>query len=178
MYTFNIDGREFVLKPITARDISSSINRRCAVTATCRSVIFELARCTAMKKRGACMACFACADLRRMTRISSACLRSCAPKYKGIIDFVFATMKAFGFNNVGIELSTRPEKSIGSDEDWKLATDALEGALKEKGLSYASNVGEGAFYGPKIDIKLKTRLTVDGSARQSSATSRFPKGLT
>ena len=57
-----------------------------------------------------------------------------------------------------IELSTKPEKYIGSDEDWQKATDALEDALKEKGLSYEINHGDGAFYGPKIDIKLKDAL--------------------
>ncbi|MDP2927907.1 MAG: threonine--tRNA ligase [Candidatus Omnitrophota bacterium] len=77
---------------------------------------------------------------------------------KAIIDFVFDTMKVFGFDTVGIELSTRPEKSIGSDEDWQRATEALEAALKEKGLKYDVNVGDGAFYGPKIDIKLKDAL--------------------
>jgi len=77
---------------------------------------------------------------------------------KKIIDFVFETMKVFGFEQWGIELSTRPEKSIGSDEDWQKATSALEDALKEKGLSYEINQGDGAFYGPKIDIKLKDAL--------------------
>jgi threonyl-tRNA synthetase len=77
---------------------------------------------------------------------------------KKIIDFVFETMKVFGFQQWGIELSTRPEKSIGSDEDWQKATEALEDALKEKGLSYEVNQGDGAFYGPKIDIKLKDAL--------------------
>jgi threonyl-tRNA synthetase len=77
---------------------------------------------------------------------------------KGVVDFVFDTMKVFGFHEVGIELSTRPEKSIGSDEDWRMATEALEESLKEKGLSYEVNEGEGAFYGPKIDIKLKDAL--------------------
>ena len=67
-------------------------------------------------------------------------------------------MKVFGFNDVGIELSTRPEKCIGSDDDWQRATAALLEALKEKGLGYEINVGEGAFYGPKIDIKLKDAL--------------------
>jgi threonyl-tRNA synthetase len=80
------------------------------------------------------------------------------PEIKSIIDFVFETMKVFGFNEVGIELSTRPEKYIGSEQDWQQATQALEEALKEKGLSYDINVGEGAFYGPKIDIKLKDAL--------------------
>jgi threonyl-tRNA synthetase len=77
---------------------------------------------------------------------------------KKIIDFVFETMQVFGFQKWGIELSTRPEKSIGSDEDWQKATSALEDALKEKGLPYEVNQGDGAFYGPKIDIKLKDAL--------------------
>jgi len=77
---------------------------------------------------------------------------------KKIIDFVFETMQVFGFQQWGIELSTRPEKSIGSDEDWQKATSALEDALKEKGLPYEVNQGDGAFYGPKIDIKLKDAL--------------------
>ena len=77
---------------------------------------------------------------------------------KAVIDFVFDTMKVFGFSEVSIELSTRPEKYIGSQEDWVKATAALEDSLKEKGLSYEVNIGEGAFYGPKIDIKLKDAL--------------------
>ncbi len=77
---------------------------------------------------------------------------------KKIIDFVFETMRVFGFQQWGIELSTRPEKYIGSDEDWQKATSALEEALKEKGLPYEINHGDGAFYGPKIDIKLKDAL--------------------
>ena len=77
---------------------------------------------------------------------------------KAIIDFVFDTMKVFGFEDVNIELSTRPKKYIGSEEDWERATAALESSLKEKDLSYTINIGEGAFYGPKIDIKLKDAL--------------------
>jgi threonyl-tRNA synthetase len=77
---------------------------------------------------------------------------------KAIIDFVSDVMKVFGFSEMGIELSTRPQKYIGSDEDWQKATSALEESLKEKGLSYEINEGEGAFYGPKIDIKLKDAL--------------------
>jgi len=57
-----------------------------------------------------------------------------------------------------VELSTRPEKSIGSDAEWELATHALLNALKTRGLPYHLCEGEGAFYGPKIDIKLKDAL--------------------
>jgi threonyl-tRNA synthetase len=77
---------------------------------------------------------------------------------KGIIDFVFSMMKVFGFDDLGIELSTRPQRYIGSEQDWQEATTALEAALEEKGLTYDINEGEGAFYGPKIDIKLKDAL--------------------
>jgi threonyl-tRNA synthetase len=74
-----------------------------------------------------------------------------------IIEFVDDVMKIFGFE-YEIELSTRPEKSIGADEDWERATEALLQALKTKGLPYDVNEGEGAFYGPKIDVKLKDAL--------------------
>ena len=74
-----------------------------------------------------------------------------------IIDFVDDVMKIFGFE-YEVELSTRPEKSIGTDEDWERATNALLQALKAKNLSFEINEGEGAFYGPKIDVKLKDAL--------------------
>jgi len=74
-----------------------------------------------------------------------------------IIEFVDDVMKIFGFE-YEMELSTRPEKSIGSEEDWERATQALLQALKIKNLPYEVNEGEGAFYGPKIDVKLKDAL--------------------
>jgi threonyl-tRNA synthetase len=74
-----------------------------------------------------------------------------------IIEFVDDVMKIFGFE-FEMELSTRPEKSIGSEEDWERATQALLQALKSKNLPYDVNEGEGAFYGPKIDVKLKDAL--------------------
>ncbi|MGV8075369.1 MAG: threonine--tRNA ligase [Syntrophobacteraceae bacterium] len=76
---------------------------------------------------------------------------------KGIIDFVREVMEMFGFS-YDMEISTRPGKSIGSDEDWERATKALVGALEDEGLPYSICEGEGAFYGPKIDVKLKDAL--------------------
>ena len=76
----------------------------------------------------------------------------------GVIDFVFDLMTAFGFQDYEIELSTRPEKFIGKVEDWDAATHALERSLKDKQIPYDINEGDGAFYGPKIDIKLKDAL--------------------
>jgi threonyl-tRNA synthetase len=74
-----------------------------------------------------------------------------------IIDFIGDVMKVFSFE-YEMELSTRPEKSIGTDEDWERATQALLYTLKAKNLPFEINEGEGAFYGPKIDVKLKDAL--------------------
>lgn len=76
---------------------------------------------------------------------------------QNIIDFVIEVMEIFGFS-YEMEISTRPEKSIGSAEDWQRAIDALVGALQDKGILYDVCEGEGAFYGPKIDVKLKDAL--------------------
>lgn len=86
----------------------------------------------------------------------------CAPEQlnseiRAIADFVNYAMGIFGFE-YEVELSTRPEHSIGSDADWELATRALENTLKDNGISYEVNEGDGAFYGPKIDFKLKDAL--------------------
>ncbi len=75
----------------------------------------------------------------------------------GVVKFVRDVMAIFGFD-FEAEISTRPEKSIGSDADWERATDALKDALEHMGMPYAINAGDGAFYGPKIDIKIKDAL--------------------
>ncbi|WP_461833708.1 threonine--tRNA ligase [Desulfothermus sp.] len=74
-----------------------------------------------------------------------------------ILQFVQDVMTLFGFK-YEVEISTRPEKSIGSDEDWDRATKALQQALEHIGMEYGICPGEGAFYGPKIDVKLKDAL--------------------
>ena len=76
----------------------------------------------------------------------------------GVIDIVDRIYRAFGFEDVRVELSTRPEHSIGTDEQWKLATGALRDALKKRGLDYKVNEGEGAFYAPKIDYHIRDCL--------------------
>jgi threonyl-tRNA synthetase len=75
-----------------------------------------------------------------------------------ILDLNLHILKTFGFADYDIYLSTRPEKYVGSDENWERATEALKLALEKKGLGYAIDPGEGVFYGPKIDIKIKDQL--------------------
>ncbi|MHB1232577.1 MAG: threonine--tRNA ligase [Burkholderiales bacterium] len=74
------------------------------------------------------------------------------------IDLLLKVYKDFGFDEVGIKLSTRPEKRVGSDAVWDKAEVALDAALKAKGLAFDLQPGEGAFYGPKIEFALKDCL--------------------
>ena len=76
---------------------------------------------------------------------------------KGVVGFVQDAMKQFGFE-YDLEISTKPEKAIGSDEIWDMATNALKNALDDLGMPYEINEGDGAFYGPKIDVKLRDCL--------------------
>lgn len=75
----------------------------------------------------------------------------------GVIELVDMFYKVFGFE-YNVELSTRPEDSMGSDEDWDTATKALQNALEQKGIEYKINPGDGAFYGPKIDFHVRDCL--------------------
>ncbi len=76
---------------------------------------------------------------------------------KGVAHLIDSVYKLFGFK-YHVELSTRPEDSMGSDEDWNMATDALRAALDDLGLPYVVNEGDGAFYGPKIDFHLEDSI--------------------
>ncbi|THB70561.1 MAG: threonine--tRNA ligase [Desulfobulbaceae bacterium] len=75
-----------------------------------------------------------------------------------ILDLNLHILKTFGFSEYDIYLSTRPEKSVGTDDHWEQSTNALKQALEKKGLGYDIDPGEGVFYGPKIDIKIKDQL--------------------
>jgi threonyl-tRNA synthetase len=76
----------------------------------------------------------------------------------GVIELTFELYQAFGFEDFHVELSTKPEKHIGSDEIWEVATNALKDALKHKQIDYKINEGDGAFYGPKIDFHIRDCL--------------------
>ena len=76
----------------------------------------------------------------------------------GVLDLTVFFLKVFGFDDYEVYLSTRPEKFVGSEENWEKATEALRGALIKKGLDCKTDEGGGAFYGPKIDIQLKNVL--------------------
>ncbi len=75
-----------------------------------------------------------------------------------ILDLNLHILKTFGFGDYDIYLSTRPEKYVGSDSNWERATEALKLAMEKKGLDFEIDPGEGVFYGPKIDIKIKDQI--------------------
>jgi len=75
-----------------------------------------------------------------------------------VLDFTLFVLRTFGFSEYDIYLSTQPEKYVGSQENWEAATGALRNALEKKKLNYEIDPGEGVFYGPKIDIKIKDVL--------------------
>ena len=93
-----------------------------------------------------------------MMPICSAAQIKSKPKSSRVLDFTFFILGTFGFAEFEVYLSTKPEKSVGSDENWTLATNAFEAALKGRGVAYQVDPGEGVFYGPKIDIKIKDVL--------------------
>lgn len=76
----------------------------------------------------------------------------------GVIELTFEIYRAFGFENFHVELSTKPENHIGSDEIWEISTNALIQALRHKDINYKVNEGDGAFYGPKIDFHVEDCL--------------------
>jgi len=77
---------------------------------------------------------------------------------KGVLKLATTVYKKFGFENVKMALATRPEKSIGSDDLWKRGIEALKAGLQESGFDYVINEGEGAFYGPKIEMHIKDAM--------------------
>ncbi len=158
MYIFKIEDKEFVLKPMNCPGHILIYKSKTRSYKDLPLRLFELGTVYRHEKAGVLHGLL---RVRGFTQDDAHIF--CQPgqlrdEIKSIIDFVFDTMKVFGFSDVEIELSTRPEKYIGSEEDWQTATEALEAVLKEKGLTYDINIGEGAFYGPKIDIKLKDAL--------------------
>ena len=80
------------------------------------------------------------------------------PEVSRVLDFTFFILQTFGFTEFEVYLSTRPKESVGADEHWALATEALAAAIKSRNIVYRLDPGGGAFYGPKIDIKIKDAL--------------------
>ena len=158
MYFFEIDEQEYAVKPMNCPGHILIYKSKIRSYRDLPLRLFELGTVYRHEKSGV---------LHGLLRVRSFTQDDahifCTPdqvkdEIKGVVDFVFDTMNLFGFKDLKIEISTRPAKSIGTDEDWQRATSALKESLDEKKLSYDINEGDGAFYGPKIDIKLRDAI--------------------
>ena len=158
MYIFQIEGQEYAIKPMNCPAHILIYRSKTRSYKDLPIRYFEMGSVYRHEKSGVLHGLL---RVRGFTQDDAHifCLREqVVDEIKGVIDFVMYALKIFGFKDFEIELSTKPDKYIGSDEDWLHATKALEDALKSKGLPYNVHEGEGAFYGPKIDIRLKDAL--------------------
>jgi threonyl-tRNA synthetase len=158
MFMFNIDEKEYAVKPMNCPGHILIYKSKMRSYRELPLRFFELGTVYRYEKSGVLHGLLRVRGFTQDDAHIFCRQEDLKSEIKKVIDFVMDTMKVFGFNDVHIELSTQPEKHIGQEEQWLMATAALEDSLKEKKLEYAVNVGEGAFYGPKIDIKLKDAL--------------------
>ena len=158
MYTFDVDGQEYAIKPMNCPGHIMVYKSKIRSYRDLPIRYFELGTVYRHEKSGVLHGLLRVRGFTQDDAHIFCTEENLKDEIKAIIDFVTDTMKVFGFNEWHIELSTRPEKSIGSDDDWVQATVALTDSLKEKGLEFDINEGDGAFYGPKIDIKLKDAI--------------------
>jgi threonyl-tRNA synthetase len=158
MYFFKVDGDEFAVKPMNCPGHILIYNSKTRSYRDMPVRYFELGTVYRQEKAGVLHGLL---RVRGFTQDDAHIFcreDQIKGEVEGVIDFTFDVMKDFGFDHIEIELSTRPENYIGTLENWETATNALENALKEKKLPYQINEGDGAFYGPKIDIKLRDAL--------------------
>lgn len=158
MYIFKIEDQEYAIKPMNCPGHILVYKSKTRSYRDLPLRLFELGTVYRMEKSGVLHGLL---RVRGFTQDDAHifCLREQAEdEIVNVINFVIDTLNVFGFEDFAIELSTRPEKSIGNDEDWAAAEKALVNALGKRYLTYKVNEGDGAFYGPKIDIKLKDAL--------------------
>ncbi|MBN2453244.1 MAG: threonine--tRNA ligase [Candidatus Omnitrophica bacterium] len=158
MYIFKIEGQEYAIKPMNCPGHILVYKSKTRSYRDLPLKYFELGTVYRNEKSGVLHGLL---RVRGFTQDDAHifCLREqIEEEIIKVIDFVIDTLNVFGFEDFVVELSTRPAKSIGNDEDWDAAHHALSNALKRKYIRYSVNEGDGAFYGPKIDIKLKDAL--------------------
>ncbi|MFH1338518.1 MAG: threonine--tRNA ligase [Candidatus Omnitrophota bacterium] len=158
MYTLKVEEKEFVLKPMNCPGHILIYKSDIRSYRDLPLRLFELGTVYRHEKAGVLHGLLRVRGFTQDDAHIFCTQEQIESEVIGIIDFVLEAMSDFGFKDLSIELSTRPEKFIGTESDWQEATSALENTLKDKKLGYEVNPGEGAFYGPKIDIKIKDAL--------------------
>lgn len=157
MYTVNIDEELFAIKPMNCPGSLIYYNAKPHSYKEFPMKVAELGRVHRHELSGALHGLM---RVRAFTQDDAHIFmlpEQIKDQIKGVVDLIDRVYKTFGFE-YHLELSTRPEKSMGSDEDWEAAENGLREALEELNLPYILNEGDGAFYGPKIDFHLKDCL--------------------
>jgi threonyl-tRNA synthetase len=158
MYIFKVENQEFAVKPMNCPGHILIYKSKLRSYRDLPLRFFELGSVYRREKAGVLHGLL---RVRGFTQDDAHifCLEEqLVSEITAVIDFVIEAMRVFGFRDYIVELSSRPEQSIGTDEAWQKAEQALKDALDKKNLAYGICTGEGAFYGPKIDIKLKDAL--------------------
>lgn len=155
MFTTETENRDYAVKPMNCPGHIQVFNR--ALTSY-RDLPIRLAEFGLVHRNEASGTLHGLMRVRSFTQDDAHifCTESqIQQEVQACIDLVFETYSDFGFDKIAVKFSTRPEKRVGSDEVWDLAENALEATLKNAGLDYELQPGEGAFYGPKIEFQLK-----------------------
>lgn len=158
MYIFEKDGQEFAVKPMNCPGHILVYSSRMRSYKDLPIRYFELGNVYRHEKSGVLHGLL---RVRGFTQDDAHifCLREqVESEVIRVMEFVQEILNVFGFKEFEVELSTRPEKYIGTENDWNDAEGALKNALKTKSFNYKIHEGDGAFYGPKIDIRLKDAL--------------------
>ncbi len=158
MYFMNIDEQEYVLKPMNCPGHILIFKRKINSYREMPVRFFELGTVYRYERSGVLHGLM---RVRGFTQDDAHIF--CTPaqlqdEISKTIDFAFDMIRKFGFEDFKVFLSTRPDSFVGTEENWKSATLALEEAMKAKGIEYEVDPGAGVFYGPKIDVKLKDAI--------------------
>ncbi|MFH1655164.1 MAG: threonine--tRNA ligase [Candidatus Omnitrophota bacterium] len=175
MYFFEIDDKEYAVKPMNCPGHMLIYKSKLRSYRDLPIRYFELGTVYRHEKSGVLHGLL---RVRGFTQDDAHIF--CTPEQlkdeiKGVVEFVIDALKDFGFPDFGIRISTQPKKFIGEQSDWDKATKALEESLEERNLPYGINPGEGAFYGPKIDITLKDALGRDWQCATIQCDFSLPK---
>ena len=158
MYYLDIDNEEYAIKPMNCPGHNLIYNSKIRSYRELPIRFFELGTVYRQEKAGVLHGLLRVRGFTQDDAHIYCREDQLKDEIKTVIDFVFSISNDFGFKDIEIELSTQPEKFIGEQKNWDHATNTLKEALEEKDIQFKINEGDGAFYGPKIDFKLRDAL--------------------
>lgn len=158
MYFFEIDGQEYGIKPMNCPAHIYIYKSRTRGHNELPLRLFELGTVYRHERSGVLHGLLRVRGFTQDDAHIFCTMEQAEKEIDDAIRFAFEVQRAFGFTEFLIALSTRPENYVGDLEEWERATELLRGALEDQSLEYVVDEGEGVFYGPKIDVKLKDAL--------------------